>query len=73
MMSHLLEGADSPNLCVAAVGALFNAKDLLKSRVYRWDATHCYWRREIDADLPYDEKGWLDRSVYGVTDGHPTS
>lgn len=29
-MSHLLEGADSPDFCVTAVEALVNVKDPLK-------------------------------------------
>lgn len=72
IMSHLLERCDQPNFRVAAVGAPFNAKDLLKSRGYRWDPTHRYWWREIDADALDGEKSWLDHTVYGATGGHPT-
>jgi DNA polymerase-3 subunit epsilon len=71
LISHLLEHCDRPNFRVAAVGDPFDAKDLLKGRGYRWDATHRYWWREIDADVLDEEKGWLSHAVYARNGGHP--
>lgn len=71
ILSHLLESCGRPNFRVAAIGAPFSAKDLLKGRGYRWDPTHRHWWREIDADLLNGEKDWLDHAVYGATGGKP--
>ncbi|NJB89487.1 DNA polymerase-3 subunit epsilon [Sphingopyxis italica] len=72
IMSHLLERCDRPNFLVAAVGAPFDAKDLLKVRGYRWNAERRHWWREIDEDDIQGEKIWLDQVVYKSSNGQPT-
>lgn len=72
ILSHLLERCDRPNFRIAADGAPFDSKDLLKGRGYRWDATRRHWWREIEGDDLDEEKGWLDHAVYGSVDGQPT-
>lgn len=72
ILSHLLERCDRPSFRVDAIGAPFDAKDLLKGRGYRWDVTYRHWWREIDADLLDEEKDWLTKAVYGSAGGEPT-
>ena len=72
VMSYLLERCDRPSLRIAAIGAPFDTKDLLKGRGYRWDAMRRCWWREIDDDALEGEKAWLDQAVYRSSGGHPT-
>jgi DNA polymerase-3 subunit epsilon len=59
MLARLIERAECSRLRVEATHAPFAAKDLLKSRGYRWDAAKRVWWREIDENAKAIERAWL--------------
>ncbi|MDF0544688.1 3'-5' exonuclease [Sphingobium sp. H39-3-25] len=64
ILSHLLERAEAASIRIEAVGAPFDAKDLLKGAGYRWDARRRFWWREAEeVGLP-SEVDWLEQNVY---------
>lgn len=64
ILSYLLARCDRDSIRVEAVGAPYDAKDLLKRRGYRWDAAARCWWREIDTDALDAERRWLEEDVY---------
>lgn len=60
-----VRAASSPTWSVEAAGAPFAAKDLLKSRGYRWDAEERLWSREVTDDALDDEVCWAGLEIYG--------
>ncbi len=56
-----------------AVGARYEAKDLLKGRRYRWntgeDGRPKAWHKEVGEDESQAEQNWLARNVYGGKQG----
>lgn len=64
ILSHLLARCDRDSVRVEAVGAPYDAKDLLKRSGYRWDGAARHWWREIDSDALDAEREWLDQQVY---------
>ncbi|MEM9443651.1 MAG: 3'-5' exonuclease [Pseudomonadota bacterium] len=64
----LLETARRPSVRVWAVGAPFDAKDVLKSRGYRWnpgdDGRPRAWFVDIDNETIKDERAFLCEQVY---------
>jgi DNA polymerase III subunit epsilon len=61
----LLEYARQPSYRLAALGAPFEVKDLLKARGYRWDADDRVWQRDLMASDQSAELEWLKSEVYG--------
>lgn len=74
IMSILLEEARKATVKTWAVGAPFDAKDLLKERGYRWSGGENgkpkAWWRDVPEDESAQELAWLAESVYpgGVTE-----
>jgi DNA polymerase-3 subunit epsilon len=64
ILAHLLERCERKSVRIDATGAPFEAKDLLKGRGYRWDATRRVWRREVDDSEVEMEQTWLDHHIY---------
>lgn len=62
-LAELADKAQRPSWKVAAVGAPFEAKDALKARGYRWDATARVWAIEVDEKDLEAELGWLREQV----------
>lgn len=64
MLAKLIACSEQQTYRVNAIDAPFDAKDRLKSRGYRWDATMRFWWRSI-AELDRDaERAWLQSDVY---------
>lgn len=55
----LIRQATRPTLRIEATHAPFAAKNALKARGYRWNATSRVWAKEIDPTNEADERGWL--------------
>ncbi|NMN06607.1 MULTISPECIES: 3'-5' exonuclease [unclassified Novosphingobium] len=64
ILSHLLAASARDSFRVNAVDAPFEAKDRLKARAYRWNATLRFWTRDISADEAEAERLWLRQEVY---------
>ncbi|MFA7602197.1 MAG: 3'-5' exonuclease [Novosphingobium sp.] len=64
ILSHLLARCMLDSFRIDAVGAPFEAKDVLKARGYRWDPGRRFWWREVETGDIADETGWLDQQVY---------
>ena len=64
VMKILLEKARETSYLIEAIGAPFEAKDLLKARHYRWDGGSKVWSKEIsESDLESEEQ-FLALNVY---------
>lgn len=64
-LMHLVEAARQPSFRLQATGAPFEAKDLLKARNYRWDATNRVWTLQLRDDEGLQaECQWLRSQVY---------
>lgn len=62
---HLVEAARQPSFRLQATGAPFEAKDTLKARNYRWDATARVWFVQLrDEAALQAETQWLKSQVY---------
>lgn len=65
-LARLIASAQAPSYRLQATGAPFDAKDQLKSRGYRWDATGKVWHTRIASDAALQaECAWLKQAVYG--------
>lgn len=65
-LARLLAHAPTLRYRLQATGAPFEAKDLLKDRGYRWDATQKVWHTRLDdAALLEAETAWVKAQVYG--------
>jgi DNA polymerase-3 subunit epsilon len=64
VLAHLLERCERESVRVDATDAPFEAKDTLKGRGYRWDATRRLWWREVEKEDSNVETAWLDEQVY---------
>ena len=65
-LARLLAGAQAPSYRLQATGAPFEAKDLLKTRGYRWDTQGKVWHTRLGSDMALDaECVWLKQAVYG--------
>jgi DNA polymerase-3 subunit epsilon len=64
ILAHLLERCERESIRIDATGAPFEAKDALKVRGYRWDATRRLWWREVKLEDSDGETAWLDQQVY---------
>lgn len=65
VLKELVVAAATPTWMIDAVGAPFEAKDVLKARGYRWDADARLWSREVPLAAFDDEIGWATVEVYG--------
>lgn len=63
-MSVMMENAHADSWLVRAVGAAYDAKDRLRARGFRWDATHRVWTKEVRDDERHGEELWLAEHVY---------
>lgn len=64
-LARLLQCAQTPSYRLQATGAPFEAKDLLKTRGYRWDATGKVWHMRLGSDEALQtECAWLKEAVY---------
>jgi len=68
VMRHLLEASAREAGRMLAIGAIFEAKDQLKERGYRWwpgsdDQPKC-WYREMPAEEREAEEAWLAANAY---------
>ena len=65
-LAHLLAAASQPSYALQATNAPFEAKDLLKSRGYRWNAEQRVWHTRLsNAAALKAECAWLKANVYG--------
>jgi DNA polymerase-3 subunit epsilon len=64
ILAHLLERCERESVRIDASGAPFEAKDALKGRGYRWDATRRLWWREVQDGEVGMEQRWLEQHVY---------
>ncbi len=63
---RLAQCAKQPSFRLQATGAPFEAKDELRARGYRWDATAKVWHTRLDnEEALHAETVWLKAQVYG--------
>ena len=65
-LAKIIEACRQPTYRLQATGAPFDAKDLLKTRAYRWNAEQKVWHTRIadEAQLTAEFE-WLKLNVYG--------
>lgn len=63
-LRELIDRASTPAWMVSATGAIFDVKELLKGRGYRWMAESSVWSREVGEDELQVERAWLAENVY---------
>jgi DNA polymerase-3 subunit epsilon len=64
-LAHLRAAAQATRYRLQATGAPFDAKDALKERGYRWDATHKVWHTRMNDEAALQaECDWLAAAVY---------
>jgi DNA polymerase-3 subunit epsilon len=64
-LARLLKCAQTPSYRLQATGAPFEAKDLLKTRGYRWDAPGKVWHTRLGSAAALQaECAWLKEAVY---------
>ena len=65
-LARLLASAQTPFFRLQAMGAPFDAKDLLKARGYRWSAELRVWHTRMNDEAALEaECAWLKSKVYG--------
>ncbi|TCQ01037.1 hypothetical protein C8J46_101394 [Sphingomonas sp. PP-F2F-A104-K0414] len=64
ILSHPLERCMLDSFRIDAVGAPFDAKDVLKAHGYRWNSDRRFWSREVGFVDVAEETEWLDQRVY---------
>jgi DNA polymerase-3 subunit epsilon len=64
-LAHLVAGVETASYRLQATNAPFEAKDLLKTRGYRWNAEHKVWHTRIgDEPALQTELEWLKAHIY---------
>jgi DNA polymerase-3 subunit epsilon len=64
-LTKLLAAAQQPSFRLQATNAPFEAKDLLKTRGYRWNAEQRVWHTRLSSDASLQEElDWLKENVY---------
>jgi DNA polymerase III subunit epsilon len=58
-LSQLIRNASTPSVRVAAVGAPFASKDMLRERGYRWDRMHSVWAKLVGISEVSQEQAWF--------------
>lgn len=65
-LARLIAASRQPSYRLQANNAPFEAKDLLKSRAYRWSAEQKVWHTRLDDEAQLNaELDWLKSAVYG--------
>jgi DNA polymerase III subunit epsilon len=64
ILSRLITRSAEPRYRINAVGAPFEAKDALKAKGYRWDATLRFWWTTVAEEELEAEAAWLQQDVY---------
>lgn len=64
ILARLMAASEKPTYRINAVDAPFEAKDSLKARGYRWDATLRFWWRTVSEEELEGEQEWLRKDVY---------
>ncbi|NUL19543.1 DNA polymerase III subunit epsilon [Agrobacterium tumefaciens] len=64
IFGKLLERSATTSVCIDAIGAPFELKDLLKDAGYRWKPSQRLWSLETDEALVDDAMAWLDENIY---------
>ncbi len=65
VLRRLVDTASRPTFRIVATDAPFEAKDALKTRSYRWDASARIWSREVAHEARDAEVEWLTERIYG--------
>ena len=65
VLKSLVKTASQPSWRIEAIGAPFAAKDILKTRGYRWDPEERLWSRDVGAAEIDAEVGWATMEIYG--------
>lgn len=69
VLRSLVDAASRPTFRVAATGAPFETKDMLKRQGYRWNSTVRVWSRVVsESELPVETE-WLAKEIYGSRGG----
>ena len=63
-LNEMISNARRPLVKVAANGAPFETKDILRMRGYSWDKSNRYWHRAVYKDDLTQEVSWLESQVY---------
>lgn len=64
VLTKLAAASDQQTYRVNAVDAPFGAKDLLKTKGYRWDPALRFWSKEVTETDRHAEHDWLKKEVY---------
>lgn len=64
ILARLMAASDRPTYRINAVDAPFEAKDSLKAKGYRWDATLRFWWRTVTEEELEGEQEWLRKDIY---------
>lgn len=64
IFGRLLDRSATTSVCIDAVGAPFELKDLLKDAGYRWKPSQRLWSLETNEALVDDAMAWLDENIY---------
>jgi DNA polymerase-3 subunit epsilon len=67
VLTAAVEAAIRPTWVIDAVGAPFEADDMLATRGYRWNAAARHWSKEVSGKAFDDEYEWVIVHVYGGT------
>ncbi len=64
-LAKIIAASATPSFRLQATNAPFEAKDLLKSRAYRWNAEQRVWHTRLDNEAQLDDELlWLKSAVY---------
>ena len=64
ILAKLMAASEKPSYRINAIDAPFEAKDILKAKTYRWDATLRFWWRIVSEEELEGEQEWLRQDVY---------
>ena len=62
---RMVERAGRPSWIIDAVDASFSAREVLRERGYRWDASRKLWSTTVTDTSPADEVAWATLMLYG--------
>lgn len=64
-LKSILNEYRKAEISLAAVGAPFDAKDVLKARGYRWDPNEKFWHTRVTDETFDAEVDWIRTTIYG--------
>jgi DNA polymerase-3 subunit epsilon len=64
ILAKLRAASEQPTFQINAVDAPFDAKDSLKAKGYRWDATMRFWWKTVSQPDLEAEAQWLRQDIY---------